>query len=88
LKPSDSRSKYAVAKRLHKRTSNSFLVDQSLNAFFIEGYYESIAKELWQQTKGNFTDIIIPVSTGTVICGISKYIKEKNKAIKVWGVDP
>jgi len=83
----DSRSKYAVAQRLHKRTPNSWLIDHTASDSFFEAYYQTIGKELWEQTSGKFQHIIVPVNTGTAISAIAKYIKERDTTIKIWGVD-
>jgi len=86
LKSSDARSKIAVAKRLQKRTSNSWLVDENSRASFIIAY-QKIAEEIWDQTNGKLTHLIIPITTGAGISSIAQFLKEKNKQIKIWGVD-
>ena len=86
LKSSDARSKIATAKRLHKRTSNSWLVDENSRASFVIAY-QKIAQEIWEQTAGKLTHLIIPITTGAGISGMAQFLKEKNQQIKIWGVD-
>ncbi len=87
LSESDIRSKKAVAHRLQKRTSNSWLIDEASNSLFIQAYYQTLAKELYAQVEGKLNHLIVPVNTGVTICGLAKYIKEKNPSVKIWGVD-
>jgi cystathionine beta-synthase len=87
VEPSDPRSYYSVSKRLAEETPNSWYVNQYDNLSNTLAHYEQTAPEIWEQTKGNITHFVVGVGTGGTISGIGKYLKEKNPAIKVWGVD-
>ncbi len=83
----DPRSYYSVAERMHKETPNSIWCNQYDNLSNREGHYLSTGPELWKQTEGKITHLIVPVGTGGTISGTGKYLKEQNPNIKVWGID-
>ncbi|MCH8904831.1 MAG: pyridoxal-phosphate dependent enzyme, partial [Bacteroidetes bacterium] len=43
--------------------------------------------ELWKQTDGKITHLIVGVGTGGTISGTGKFLKEKNAKINIWGID-
>ena len=83
----DPRSYYSVAERLHKETPNSIWCNQYDNLSNREAHYLSTGPEIWEQTEGKITHLIVGVGTGGTISGTGKYLKEKNPNIKIWGVD-
>jgi len=85
--PEDSRSYYSVSKRLAEETPNSWYVNQYDNLSNSLAHYEQTGPEIWEQTKGKITHFVVGVGTGGTISGIGKYLKEKNPAIKIWGID-
>src|SRR5690625_5505363 len=85
--PDDPRSYYSVSKRLAEETPNAWYVNQYDNPANSQAHYESTAPEIWEQTDGKITHFVVGVGTGGTISGIGKYLKEKNPAIKVWGID-
>lgn len=48
----------------------------------------TIGKEIYEDLEGKIDFIIAPIGGGGLISGISSYIKEKNKSIKVIGCEP
>ncbi|QMU29682.1 pyridoxal-phosphate dependent enzyme [Adhaeribacter radiodurans] len=85
--PEDERSYYSVAKRLNSEIPNSFYPNQYDNLSNTAAHYETTGPEIWQQTEGKVTYLATGVGTGGTICGISKYLKEQNSAIKAIGID-
>jgi cystathionine beta-synthase len=85
--PEHPESYYSVAKRLNEEIPNSFYPNQYDNLSNRLAHYESTGPEIWEQTDGKITHFIVGVGTGGTISGIAKYLKEKNPAVKIWGVD-
>ena len=85
--PEDPRSYYSVAERLSKEIPNSYWCNQYDNLSNRQAHFESTGPEIWEQTKGKITHLVVGVGTGGTISGTGRYLKEKNPNIKVWGVD-
>jgi cystathionine beta-synthase len=85
--PEDPRSYYSVSSRLVKEVPNSWKANQYDNLSNSVAHYEQTAPEIWEQTAGKITHLVVGVGTGGTISGIGKYLKERNPAIKVWGID-
>ena len=83
----DPRSYYEVAKAIHKKTPNSVYINQYFNALNIEAHYKTTGPEIWEQTKGKITHLVVASGTGGTISGTGKFLKEQNKNIKILGVD-
>jgi len=83
----DPRSYYEVAKRLHAETADSVYINQYFNKLNSEAHYLSTGPEIWEQTEGKVTHVVVASGTGGTISGVGKYLKEKNSKIKVLGVD-
>jgi cystathionine beta-synthase len=85
--PDDPKSYYSVAERLSKEIPNSYWCNQYDNLSNRQAHYESTGPEIWKQTDGKITHMIVGVGTGGTISGTGKYLKEQNPDIKIWGVD-
>ncbi|MBK6731246.1 MAG: pyridoxal-phosphate dependent enzyme [Bacteroidetes bacterium] len=85
--PEDSRSYYSVSSRLINEVPNSWKPNQYDNLSNSKAHYESTAPEIWKQTDGKITHFVAGVGTGGTICGVGKFLKEKNSAIQVLGID-
>lgn len=83
----DPRSYYEVAKRIHKETPNSVYINQYFNELNIEAHYETTGPEIWSQTEGKITHLVVASGTGGTISGSAQYLKEQNPNIKILGVD-
>ena len=85
--PDDPKSYYAVAERLSKEIPNSFWCNQYDNPSNTAAHYASTGPEIWKQTDGKITHLVVGVGTGGTVSGTAKYLKEQNPDIKVWGID-
>jgi len=84
--PDDPRSYYEVAKRIHNETPNSIYINQYFNPLNPESHYQT-GREIWEQTQGEITHVVVCSGTGGTISGIAHYLKEQNPRVQVLGVD-
>ena len=87
VEPEDPRSYYSVSKRLATEVPNSWYVNQYDNLANRQAHYEQTGPEIWEQTEGKVTHLVVATGTGGTIIGTAKYLKEKNPNIKIWAVD-
>lgn len=87
VEPEDPRSYYSVSKRLAKEVPNSWYVNQYDNLANRQAHYEQTGPEIWEQTEGKITHLVVATGTGGTITGTGMYLKEKNPNIKVWAID-
>lgn len=87
VEPEDPRSYYSVSKRLATEVPNSWYVNQYDNLANRLAHYEQTGPEIWEQTEGKVTHLVVATGTGGTIVGAGKYLKEKNPEIKVWAID-
>jgi cystathionine beta-synthase len=85
--PEDPRSYYSVSSRLQKDVPNSWKANQYDNLSNSAAHYEQTGPEIWEQTDGRITHLVVGVGTGGTISGTGRYLKERNPNIKVWGID-
>ena len=87
VEPDDPRSYYSIAERLSKEIPNSCWMNQYDNLSNRQAHYESTGPEIWRQTEGKITHLVVGVGTGGTVSGTAQYLKEQNPNIKVWGID-
>lgn len=85
--PDDPRSYYSVAEKLSNEIPNSCWLNQYDNPSNAIAHYESTGPEIWAQTQGKITHLVVGVGTGGTISGTGKYLKEQNPNVKIWGID-
>jgi len=83
----DPRSYYSVAKQAHLDTPNSIYPNQYDNLSNSLAHYETTGPEIWNDTDGTVTHYFAGVGTGGSMCGVSKYLKEKNSDVVTVGID-
>ena len=59
--------------------------DNTANA---KGHYKTTGPEIWDQTDGKIDGFVCSSGTGGTIGGVSNFLKEKNKDIKIFLSDP
>ncbi|MDQ8151268.1 MAG: pyridoxal-phosphate dependent enzyme [Gemmatimonadota bacterium] len=87
VEPEDPRSYYSVSSRLERETPNSWKANQYDNPSNAQAHYEQTGPEIWDQTDGRITHLVVGVGTGGTICGAGKFLKEKNPKIQILGID-
>ncbi len=87
VEPDDPRSYYSVSSRLEAEIPNAWKANQYDNLSNSAAHYEQTGPEIWDQTDGQVTHLVVGVGTGGTASGAGRYLKERNPAIKVWGID-
>ena len=85
--PEDPRSYYSVSSRLAQEIPGAWKANQYDNLSNSQAHYEQTGPEIWDQTDGRLTHLVVGVGTGGTISGTGRYLKERNPSIRVWGVD-
>ena len=83
----DPRSYYSVAKQAHLDNPNSIYPNQYDNLSNSQAHYETTGPEIWDDTDGRITHYFAGVGTGGSMCGVAKYLKEKNSDVVTVGID-
>jgi cystathionine beta-synthase len=84
----DPRSYHSVAQRLSREIPNSLYPNQYENPANTDAHYKTTGPEIWEQTAGKVTHVVIGVGTGGTITGVARFLKGKNPNIRVIGADP
>ena len=87
VEPNDPRSYYSVANKIVAETPNAILANQYHNPINPEAHIRTTGPEIWDQTQGAVTDVVIGMGTGGTVTGVARYLKSKNPSIKIIGVD-
>lgn len=64
------------------------VLDQFANGDNPLAHYSTTGPEIWQQTGGSITHFISSMGTTGTIMGVSRYLKERNPAVQVIGLQP
>jgi cystathionine beta-synthase len=88
VSPESPQSYYRVADRLTEEIPGAFQPNQYANPANPQAHYDTTGPELWRQSGGQITHIVVGVGTGGTITGVAMYLKEQNPDIEVIGADP
>ena len=86
--PDSPQSYYRVADRLTEEIPGAFQPNQYANPANPQTHYDVTGPELWRQTGGRLTHLVVGVGTGGTITGMGRYLKEQNPEIEIIGADP
>jgi cystathionine beta-synthase len=86
--PESPESYYKVAERLAKEAPGGFLPNQYYNAMNPEAHYNTTGPEIWEQTDGKITHLVLGIGTGGTVTGAGRYLKERNAKVQIVGADP
>ena len=86
--PESPESYYRVADRLTEEIPGAFQPNQYHNPNNPDSHYHSTGPEIWKQTDGRVTHVVISVGTGGTVTGVGHFLKEQNPDVVVVGADP
>jgi cystathionine beta-synthase len=86
--PESPESYYRVADRLTQEIPGAFQPNQYKNQANPEAHYRTTGPELWRQSGGRITHLVVGVGTGGTVTGVGRYLREQKPDIEIIGADP
>ncbi len=86
--PESPESYYSVARRLARDIPGAFQPDQYHNLENPLAHERTTGPEIWRQTEGRVTHVVVASGTGGTISGVGRYLKAQDPSITVIGADP
>ncbi len=84
----DERHFFLVGKKIGTSSPDYWWANQFDNPHNWGSHYETTAPEMWQQMEGKIDQLVCAAGSSGTIAGVSRFLKEKDKNIKVNLVDP
>ncbi len=85
--PDDPSSYYSVANRITDETPGAFQPNQYHNQTNPAAHEATTGPEIWSQTDGRVTHLVVGIGTGGTITGVGRCLKARNAAVRVVGAD-
>jgi len=70
------------------REGRGKVLDQFANPDNPQAHYEATGPEIWRDTQGTITHFVSAMGTTGTIMGTARYLKERNPAVQIVGVQP
>ncbi|MDQ3938493.1 MAG: cystathionine beta-synthase [Chloroflexota bacterium] len=86
--PESPESYYSVARRLSRDIPGAYQPDQYWNMNNPRAHEETTGPEIWRQTEGRLTHLVVAVGTGGTVTGAANHLRAQNPRIQVIGADP
>ena len=77
-----------VYRLCREKPGTYFMTDQFNNKANWEAHYFGTAEEIWKQTEGKVTKVIVTMGTTGTVMGITRRLKEYNPDVTIVGVEP
>lgn len=71
-----------------KAEGKGIVLDQFANPDNFAAHVENTGPEIWRDTNGSITHFVSSMGTTGTIMGVSRFLKEKNPAIEIIGLQP
>ncbi|WP_289172329.1 cysteine synthase A [uncultured Parasutterella sp.] len=78
----------AKAEEQAKENPNSFIPSQFSNPVNPQAHFKTTGPEIWADTEGKVDIFVAGVGTGGTISGVGSFLKSKNPAVRIVGVEP
>jgi cystathionine beta-synthase len=88
LPPEDPDSYNQRAKRIVAEEPNVYFPDQHNNRTNNEAHYRTTGPEIWEQMDGRIDYFVAGIGTGGTVCGVSRFLKERDPSIMTVAIDP
>src|SRR4051795_8050369 len=88
VEPESPESYYSVAKRLARDIPGAFQPDQYWNQNNPDAHYRTTGPEIWRQTEGRITHLVVASGTGGTSTGPGRSLREQKSDVVIVGADP
>lgn len=76
------------AEEIAKETPHSFIPSQFTNPVNPDTHFKTTGPEIWEDSGGHVDAFVAGIGTGGTLSGAGKFLRSKNKRIKIFAVEP